>query len=147
GWLSGYLVERGWTVTRARKTCMFMFALCVLPILVVTRVGDWTAVLLIGLAASAHQAWSANLFTTTSDMFPKAAVASVVGIGGLAGSAGGILFPYVTGRMLDHFSGLNNVTAGYAILFGICGGAYIVAFALNHCLAPRFEPIHLRQTE
>jgi ACS family hexuronate transporter-like MFS transporter len=145
GWLSGYLVERGWAVTRARKACMFIFALCVLPILFVTRVGDWTAVLLIGLAASAHQAWSANLFTTASDMFPKAAVASVVGIGGMAGSAGGILFPYVTGRMLDHFSAQNDITSGYAILFSICGCAYVVAFALNHLFAPRFEPIPLRE--
>src|SRR5207247_2819650 len=97
GWITGYLTKQGWSVTRARKTCMFIFALLVLPVLSVTRVGDWTAVLLIGLAASAHQAWSANLFTTVSDMFSKAAVASVVGIGGMAGSAGGILFPIIAG--------------------------------------------------
>src|SRR5262249_23847809 len=71
GWVTGWLTTQGWTVTRARKTGMFVFALCVLPILGVTRVGDWPAVLLIGLAASAHQAWSANLYTTVSDMFPK----------------------------------------------------------------------------
>ena len=88
GWVTGYLTKRGWTVTRARKTGMFVFALCVLPILMVTRVGDWTAVLLIGLAGAAHQAWSANLFTTVSDMFPKKAVGSVIGHwrhGGLSG--------------------------------------------------------------
>ena len=145
GWITGYLTKRGWTVTRARKTGMFIFALCAVPIVVVTRVGDWTAVVLIGLAGSAHQAWSANLYTTVSDMFPKKAVASVIGIGGMAGSAGGILFPALTGRMLDHFQKLGNVTTGYAILFGICGCMYLVAFGLNHLCAPRFEPFQLKE--
>jgi MFS transporter, ACS family, hexuronate transporter len=144
GWVTGYLTKRGWTVTRARKTGMFAFALCALPILAVTRVGDWTAVVLIGLAGAAHQAWSANLYTTVSDMFPKKAVASVIGIGGMAGSAGGILFPALTGRMLDHFQKLGSVTTGYAILFGICGCMYLVAFALHHLCAPRFEPFQLK---
>lgn len=146
GWLTGFLTHRGWTVTRARKTGMFIFALCVLPILAVTRVGDWTAVLLIGLAASAHQAWSANLFTTVSDMFPKKAVASVIGIGGMAGSAGGFIFPILTGAMLDHFEKLHQVTSGYALLFGICGCMYLIAFALHHLCAPRLDPLQLRAT-
>jgi MFS transporter, ACS family, hexuronate transporter len=145
GWITGYLTKRGWTVTRARKTGMFIFALCVVPILMVTKVGDWTAVLLIGLAGAAHQAWSANLYTTVSDMFPKKAVASVIGIGGMAGSAGGILFPALTGRLLDHFQKLGNVTAGYAILFGICACMYLLAFALHHLCAPRFEPFQLKE--
>ena len=147
GWVTGYLTRRGWTVTRARKTGMFIFALCAVPILAVTRVGDWTAVLLIGLAGSAHQAWSANLYTTVSDMFPKPAVASVIGIGGMAGSAGGILFPALTGRLLDHFESLGNATTGYAILFGICGCMYLVAFGCNHLLAPRFEPFQMRPAQ
>jgi MFS transporter, ACS family, hexuronate transporter len=146
GWITGYLTKRGWTVTRARKTGMFIFALCVLPILMVTKVGDWTAVLLIGLAGAAHQAWSANLFTTVSDMFPKKAVASVIGIGGMAGSAGGILFPALTGRLLDHFQARGNVTAGYAILFGICGCIYLVAFGLHHLCAPHLEPFALKES-
>jgi MFS transporter, ACS family, aldohexuronate transporter len=145
GWITGFLTTRGWTVTLARKTGMFVFALCVLPILVVTRVGDWTAVLLIGLAGSAHQAWSANLFTTVSDMFPKNAVASVIGMGGMAGSGGGFIFPILTGGLLDAFKQRNNVTAAYAILFGICGCMYLLAFALNHLCAPSFEQIHLKQ--
>lgn len=144
GWVTGYLTSRGWTVTRARKTGMFVFALCVLPILVVTKVGDWTAVLLIGLAASAHQAWSANLYTTVSDMFPKRAVASVIGAGGMAGSAGGFIFPILTGKMLDHFKALNQVTTGYAILFGICACMYLLAFGLNHLCAPRYEPVQFK---
>jgi ACS family hexuronate transporter-like MFS transporter len=145
GWVTGYLTKIGWSVTRARKTGMLVFAFCVIPILMATRVGDWTAVLLIGLAGAAHQAWSANLFTTVSDMFPRHAVASVVGIGGMAGSAGGFLFPILTGMMLDHFTAQNNVTAGYAILFGICAFAYLVAFGLNHLCAPRFERVQLAQ--
>jgi MFS transporter, ACS family, hexuronate transporter len=143
GWVTGYLTKQGWTVTRARKTGMFIFALCVVPVLAVTSVGDWTAVLLIGLAASAHQAWSANLYTTVSDMFPKKAVASVIGIGGMAGSAGGFIFPIVTGRMLDHFKALNSIRTGYGILFGICACMYLIAFALNHLCAPKYEPFQL----
>jgi ACS family hexuronate transporter-like MFS transporter len=143
GWVTGYFTGQGWTVTRARKTWMFIFALCVVPILAVTKVGDWTAVILIGLATSAHQAWSANLFTTVSDMFPKTAVASVVGIGGMAGAAGGFLFPILTGRLLDRFAAMNNVTAGYTLLFTICGCSYLIAFGLNHLFAPRFEPLQV----
>ena len=145
GWVTGYLTKQGWSVTRARKTGMFIFSILVVPILLVTKVGDWTAVLLIGLAASAHQAWSANLYTTVSDMFPKQAVASVVGIGGMAGSAGGFIFPILTGRLLDHFTKQGNVTAGYAVLFGICSVAYLLAFALNHLCAPGFEPIQMEE--
>ena len=143
GWVTGHLTKKGWTVTRARKTGMFIFALCVLPIVFVSKVGDWGAVLLIGLACAAHAAWSANIFTTVSDMFPKKAVASVTGLGGMAGSLGGMLFPILTGIMLDHYKAAGNVTAGYNILFGICACAYLVAFAVNHAFAPRFEPIRL----
>ena len=143
GWLPGHLVRRGYTPSRARKTGMFVFAVLVLPILAVTQVGDWSAVLLIGLAGAAHQAWSANLFTSVSDVFPKRAVASVVGIGGMAGSFGGILFPLYSGKLLDRFQASGNITAGYAVLFGICGFAYLIAFAVNHVLAPRFEPLQI----
>ena len=145
GWVTGYLAKSGWTVTRARKTGMFVFALLVLPIYAVTAVGDWAAVLLIGLAGAAHQAWSANLFTTVSDMFPKRAVASVIGIGGMAGALGGILFPVITGKLLDTFKASGDVTAGYAILFSICAFAYLVAFGINHVLAPRFETFDLNK--
>jgi MFS transporter, ACS family, hexuronate transporter len=140
GWITGYLTQLGWTVTRARKTGMFVFALCVLPILFVTSSSDWVAVLLIGLAGSAHQAWSANLYTTVSDMFPKYAIASVVGIGGLAGATGGMLFPVFAGRLLDKFTKLGDVTSGYAILFAICAFAYIITFFIHHLLAPKLEP-------
>ncbi|MDB6123598.1 MAG: transporter [Pedosphaera sp.] len=143
GWVTGHLTKLGWSVTRARKTGMFVFALCVLPIFFVTQTGDWMAVFLIGLAGAAHQAWSANLYTTVSDMFPKKAVASVVGIGGMAGSLGGMMFPILTGRLLDHFKLQNKITTGYGILFSICAFAYLVAFVLHHLCAPRFEPVNL----
>lgn len=135
GWLPGHLASRGWSVTRSRKTAMFLFACFVLPLLFVTKVGDWTAVVLIGLAGAAHQAWSANLYTTVSDMFPKRAVGTLIGIGSAAGSLGGMGFPILIGIVLDHFS------AGYAVIFGFCSVAYLAAFGVNHLLAPRFEQI------
>jgi ACS family hexuronate transporter-like MFS transporter len=144
GWITGYLTKQGWTVTRARKTGMFIFALCVMPIAWVTSMGDWGAVLLIGLAGSAHQAWSANLYTTVSDMFPKYAVASIIGIGGLAGAMGGMLFPILTGRLLDSFEATGNITAGYNILFIICASAYIITFLFHHLLAPRFQQFEVK---
>lgn len=143
GWVIGYLNKQGWSITRARKTGMFVFALCVLPIFLVANLGIWGAVLLIGLAGAAHQAWSANLYTTVSDMFPKTAVASVIGIGGMAGATGGMLFPIFSGRLLDNFTASGNVTAGYTILFSICAGAYIITFLFHHLLAPKFEPFKM----
>jgi MFS transporter, ACS family, hexuronate transporter len=140
GWVTGYLTQQGWTVTRARKTGMFVFALCVVPILLVTYSSDWIAVILIGLAGAAHQAWSANLYTTVSDMFPKYAIASVIGIGGLAGATGGMLFPVFCGRILDRFTDAGDVTGGYAILFAMCAFAYIITFVIHHLLAPKFVP-------
>jgi ACS family hexuronate transporter-like MFS transporter len=144
GYFTGFLSKRGMTVTRARKTGMLIFALLVVPVVLVKSLGNWPAVLVIGLACSAHQAWSATIFTTVSDMFPKRAVASVIGIGGMAGAVGGILIQKYSGRVLDHFQASGNVTAGYALLFTIFGSAYLVAFAINHLLAPKFEPIQLK---
>src|SRR5207245_10903694 len=109
GWLPGHLMSRGWSVTRARKTSMFIFALCVVPILFATSVGNWAAVFLIGLAGSAHQAWSANLYSMASDMFPKHAVASLIGVGSAAGSIGGMIFPIVCGLLLDKFTSAGTV--------------------------------------
>jgi MFS transporter, ACS family, hexuronate transporter len=144
GWLAGHLIRRGWSSNRARKTAMLIFALSVLPVLLVTSAGNWGAVVLIGIAGSAHQAWSANLFTTVSDMFPKRAVASVVGIGGMAGSVGGIFFPIYAGKLLDRFQASGNSTGGYAILFIFCGTAYLIAYGIGHLLAPRFEQVEMK---
>ncbi len=136
GWLSGALIARGWPTTAARKSCMLLFAVAVVPIALASHVGNWTAVLLIGLAGAAHQAWSATIYTTVSDMFPKRAVATLVGIGTTAGSVGGMAFPILTGQLLDRFP-----HGGYGIVFGICSVAYLAAFALNQLLAPSFEPV------
>lgn len=143
GWVTGFLSARGYSVTRARKMGMFFFALCVLPIYATTRVNTWFAVLLIGLAGAAHQAWSANLYTTVSDMFPKRAVASVIGIGSFAGATAGMVFPILTGRLLDAFKAQGNVTGGYAVLFAICSCLYLFAFVVHHLCVPRFEPLSL----
>ena len=141
GWVTGYLTRLGWSVTRARKTGMFLFAVLVVPIMGATHVGNWPAVLLIGLAGSAHQAWSANLYTTVSDMFPKQAIASLTGIGGMAGAVGGILVQIFTGWLLDHFH--THPTTAYSILFFMCGFAYLITFGIHHFLAPRLEQVKL----
>ncbi len=135
GYLSGWFIKKGYPVHRARKTAMLIFACCVVPIVFTQNTSNiWMAVGLISLAAAAHQAWSANIFTTVSDIFPKNVVSSVVGIGGMAGSVGGILFPLLVGNLLDHYKLLGNITTGYNILFIICGVAYLLAWLLMHLL-------------
>jgi ACS family hexuronate transporter-like MFS transporter len=146
GWVTGHLAKRGWSINRARKAGMLLFALCVVPILAVTGASDWGAVLLIGLAGAAHQAFSANLFTTVSDSFPKQAVASVIGIGGMAGALGGMLFPIVTGILLDSYKASGKVAAGYGILFAFCAGAYLFSLILLQLLNPRLEPLQIKKS-
>ncbi|HVY74112.1 MAG TPA: MFS transporter [Puia sp.] len=138
GYFSGWLIKKGLPVYRARKTAMLLYACCVVPVFFVRYTTNiWTAVWLISLAASAHQAWSANLFTTVSDMFPKRAVSSVVGIGGMAGSIGGVLFPLLVGIILDHFKVLGHLNTGYNIIFLICSTAYLIAWFSMHLLSPK----------
>jgi ACS family hexuronate transporter-like MFS transporter len=135
GFLSSYLIKKGWNVQRARKRTMFIIAICVMPIMLAQFTKNiWVAVGLISLAAAAHQAWSANIFTTVSDYFPKKDISSVVGIGGMAGSVGGILFPLAIGLILDHYKLLGNITAGYNIIFIMCGSAYLLAWLVMHFL-------------
>ncbi len=144
GYLSGLFIKRGMPVFKARKTAMFIFALFVIPVIFVQYTTQvWSAVALISLAAAAHQAWSANIFTTASDMFPKKAVSSVVGIGGMAGSVGGILFPLFIGVLLDYFKSLGSLSTGYNIIFGICGCAYLLAWLVMHLLSPRMKQVRL----
>ena len=144
GWFTGHLIKHGWTVTRARKTGLAIFALCVVPVSLALKASVWTAVCLIGLALASHHAWATCLYAIASDTFPKRAVAAVAGLGGMAGSVGGIFFPTFAGRMLDHYKNTpGGESAGYAVLFGICSSAYLVAFAVNHLLAPRFEQVDL----
>ena len=146
GWVTGHLAKRGWSINRARKAGMLLFALCVVPIVAVTGASDWGAVLLIGLAGAAHQAFSANLFTTVSDSFPKQAVGSVIGIGGMAGALGGMLFPIVTGMLLDSYKASGNVAAGYGILFAFCAGAYLFSLILLQLLNPSLEPVQIKKS-
>ncbi|GAC1386352.1 MAG: MFS transporter [Ginsengibacter sp.] len=146
GWLPMYLIKKGWPVFKARKTSMLIYALIVIPVVFAQGLGSmnmWFAVLIIGLAASAHQAWSANIFTTVSDMFPKKTVASVTGIGGMAGATGGILIAYLAGRLFDHYKALGHIQIGYYIMFIICGMAYLIAWLLMHLLAPRMKQVNL----
>jgi ACS family hexuronate transporter-like MFS transporter len=143
GWITGFLTQCGWSVTRARKSGMLFFALWVVPVYFATKVTIWPAVFLIALAGAGHQAFSANLFTSVSDMFPKKAVGSLIGMGGLAGSAGGMLFPVFCGWMLDRFKDQHNEVGAYTILLHICAFAYVVTFVINHWLAPKFVPIKL----
>jgi ACS family hexuronate transporter-like MFS transporter len=146
GWLPKKLINGGMDANKARKTAMFIIALFPLTVLFASRLGainTWLAVAAIAIACAAHQAWSANIFTTVSDMFPKKVVASVTGIGGMAGAVGGILISYAAGILLQHFKNLEKVEVGYGIMFVICGSAYITAWLLMHLLAPRFKKIVL----
>lgn len=146
GWLPKHFINGGMDANKARKLSMFIFALFPLCVLLASRLGEintWYAVGTIAIACSAHAAWSANIFTTVSDMFPKKAVASVTGIGGMAGAVGGILIARAAGVLLAHFTKEGKVEVGYGILFVICGSAYITAWILMHLLVPKFKKIVL----
>jgi len=136
GWLSSTFIKRGWTINRSRKTAMLICALMVTPIIFAANVKSlWAAVALIGLAAAAHQGWSCNLFTTTSDMFPRQAVGSVVGIGGMAGALGGATMAVATGYILQ------STGQNYSIIFTIAGTLYLLALLVIHLLVPNLESV------
>ncbi len=135
GYLSSLLIKRGWPTLKARKTVLLVFALCEISIILVQFASNmWMVVALISLAVAIHQAWATNVFTIASDLFPTQAVSSIVGIGGMAGAVGGILFPMLVGTLLDYYEGLGNITAGYNILFTVCGFTYLITFAIIHLL-------------
>ncbi len=139
GWLPLYLIQnKGMAVSKARKLSMFIYAICVLPILfalVLGTVNMWLAVGVIGLAAAAHQAWSANIFTTVSDIFPKKSTASVIGIGGMFGSIGGIFLSlFVQKNMFVHYRAIGQIETAYYIMFAVCATAYISAWIIMHSL-------------
>ena len=140
GWLSGFFIRGGWTVNRGRKVTLLIAALAIVPtIFAPSMQGLWGAVLIVGVAAAAHQWWSANLMTLPSDMFPRRAVGSVVGIGGFLGAAGGFLFQRLTGAVLE----ANG--HDYRPIFLICGSVYLVALVVVHLLVPRLEPARVDQ--
>ena len=147
GWLPMWLVKnKGWNIVRSRKTSMLIYAFFPLMIIAAQTVGGyhmWYAIIIIGIAASAHQAWSANLFTTVSDMFPKSSVASVIGIGGMAGGVGGMLISSAAGLLFDHYKNLGHIETGYHIMFVYCGLGYLVAWIIMFgFLVPKMKRVH-----
>ncbi|MGA2678557.1 MAG: MFS transporter [Sedimentisphaerales bacterium] len=135
GWFSSWLIKRGWTVNAARKTAMLACAICVVPVFTASSTSHlWVATLLIGLAASAHQGFSANLYTLVSDTAPRQVISSIVGIGGMAGAIGGMFIAKLTGYILEW-------TGQYHILFAIAAGIYLVNVLIIHVINPRLEPM------
>ncbi|HLD54241.1 MAG TPA: MFS transporter [Sediminibacterium sp.] len=144
GWFPMYFMKKGYEPYDGRMRAMFLIAIIPLVVLAAQPLGGisfWLPVLLIGLGASAHQAWSANLFTTVSDMFPKKAVASVVGIGGMAGGIGGVLVTKSGGALFDHYKALGHIETGYTIMFVFCGVAYLLAWMIMKALVPKYKII------
>jgi ACS family hexuronate transporter-like MFS transporter len=137
GWFSSALLKRNWTVNGARKIAMLVCAILILPVAIAPHVsGQWIAVILIGVAAAAHQGFSANIFTTASDMFPRKAVGSVVGIGGFAGAIGGFFMNLGAGWLKQN-------TGSYEIMFAIAGVVYLIALLIMHLLVPKLEPAQI----
>ena len=137
GWLSSRLIKRGWTINAARKITMLICALLIVPVFAASTVSNlWTATLLVGLAASAHQGFSANLFTLVSDTAPSRVVSSIVGFGGMVGAIGGMVIAKLAGYVLQW-------TGDYRILFGIASGVYLVNLLIIHLLNPRLEYMKL----
>lgn len=146
GWLPIYFIRKGWTVFRARKTSMFIYALFSLPVVFAQLLGSvnmWLAVIIIGVAASGHQAWSANIYTTVSDAFSKKVVGSVIGMGGMAGALGGLLIAKLAGLLFDHYKAAGSIETGYYIMFIICGLAYLTGWIVMHALVPKSKRIEL----
>ncbi|MDP1676571.1 MAG: MFS transporter [Bacteroidota bacterium] len=139
GWLSSHFIKKGWTVNKARKTAMLICAISVVPIMFASVVSNvWAAVALVSLAAAAHQGWSANIFTLASDMFPRRAVGSVVGIGGMAGAVGGMVIAKIVGYILQW-------TGSYLIIFIIAGSMYLIALLIIHLLVPNLDPADVEE--
>jgi ACS family hexuronate transporter-like MFS transporter len=147
GYLPKSLIDKNWPVFKARKTSMLIYAFAVVPIIFAQILGSvnmWLAVIIIGLAASAHQAWSANIFTTVSDMFPKKTVGSVTGIGGMFGSIGSVcLSLFVQKNMFVHYRAIHQIETAYYIMFFVCGGSYLFAWCIMHFLVPKMKKVDI----
>lgn len=144
GWFPTYFINKGASPYDGRMKAMLLIALCPLVVLLSQPFGYisfWVPVILVGIGAAAHQAWSANLFTTVSDMFPKRSVGSVVGIGGLAGGIGGVLVTKIGGWLFDHYGALGQIQTGYTIMFTFCAVAYLLAWTVMKTLVPRYDEI------
>jgi ACS family hexuronate transporter-like MFS transporter len=146
GWFPIYYINKGYTSYDGRMKAMLLIAVIPLVVLLVEPLGPitfWIPVILIGICASAHQAWSANLYSTVSDMFPKAAVASVTGIGGMAGGLGGALTSYFVGKLFDHYKSLGQLSKGYTIIFTLCAFSYLFAWCIIKLLVPKMKIVKL----
>lgn len=144
GWFPAYFVKKGMNVYEGRLKAMFVISLFPLVVLAAQPLGYisfWVPVILIGIGASAHAAWSANIFTTVSDMFPNKAIGSVVGIGGMAGGIGGVLTTKIGGALFDYYKGKGNIETGYLIMFSFCAIAYVLAWVIMKSLVPKFNKI------
>jgi ACS family hexuronate transporter-like MFS transporter len=137
GWFSSRMIKRGWSINRARKTVMLICALLAVPVAFAAMASSlWLAVAIIGVATAAHQGFSANLYTMPGDVFPRSAVGSVVGIGGMLGAVGGMAMAKYAGFVLDKLG-------TYTPIFVLAGSAYLLALLVVHVLAPRMEPVKL----
>jgi ACS family hexuronate transporter-like MFS transporter len=144
GYFPTYFINKGHSPYDGRMKAMLLIALIPLVVLAAQPLGGisyWMPVLLIGIGASAHQAWSANIFTTVSDMFPKKAIASVVGIGGMAGGIGGVIITKIGGALFDHYKALGHIETGYTIMFAFCAVAYLIAWVVMKSLVPKYKII------
>ena len=144
GWFPVYFIKKGYTSYDGRIKAMFLIALFPLVVLLAQPLGYlsyWFPVILIGIGASAHQAWSANIYTTVSDMFPKKTIASVVGIGGMSGGLGGVLVTKIAGKLFDYYEALGDIKIGYTIVFVFCAIAYLLAWSIMKILVPKYSPI------
>ncbi|WP_443937497.1 MFS transporter [Pedobacter sp. MW01-1-1] len=147
GWFPAYFLKKGYNIYEGRMKAMLLIALIPLVVLLAQPLGHftfWVPVILIGIGASAHQAWSANIFTTVSDMFPKKAVGSVIGIGGMAGGIGGVLISKTGGALFDHYKALGHIQTGYTIMFAFCALAYLIAWIVMKTLVPKMKVIDLK---
>jgi ACS family hexuronate transporter-like MFS transporter len=144
GWFPMYFIKKGYAAYDGRLKAMFFIALFPLVVLLAQPLGHisfWIPVLLIGVGASAHQAWSANIFTTVSDMFPNKAIGSIIGIGGMAGGIGGVIVTKIGGALFDYYEKLGHIETGYTIMFAICSVAYLIAWSIMKSLVPKYNPI------
>jgi ACS family hexuronate transporter-like MFS transporter len=146
GYLSSWLIKRGWPTLKARKTVLILVAMLEVSIILAQFATNvWVAVALISLAVAMHQAWATNVFTMASDLFPKQAVSSAVGIAGMSGAVGGIFFPMLVGSLLDTYKAAGNLAGGYNILFTICGFTYLGAWIIIHLLTRKPKMVAIEQ--
>lgn len=146
GWFPAYFISKGFEPYKARMKAMLVIAAIPLLVLLAQPMGYismWIPIILIGIGCSAHQAWSANIYTTVSDMFPTKAVASIVGIGTMAGGLSGVIVSKAAGALFDHYEGIGHIETGYTIVFSFCAIAYLLAWCIMKSLVPKFKPITL----